>query len=85
MNINGFQVVVDPHLTKQCRVMVRRTFWERLWSLHWFTTHKVSVINVPSQEFLIMDNKLIIHPETLKEVLRKFKEAEIGHNHTQNF
>jgi hypothetical protein len=62
----GLRVLLSVHLTQDQPIIVRRTWWERLWSWPWrpWTSTRVQVLRVPSSEALRIGDLLVIHPET---------------------
>lgn len=75
LTYGGYRVIESPHLT------VKRTWWERLFSLPWrpLATHK------PSNNFVVSDtlNVILAHPvmvaELRKQMGRPAPSGEGGH------
>lgn len=70
-NFNGYQVFLDIRLTVPREIQVKRTWFERLFSFSPLVKTKSKWIDVPSMEIILINNKMIMHPEAFKELKRR--------------
>ena len=63
-SIADVKVMTDKNMVDTKRI--KRSFLERLFSLHWFTRYKV--IFVPLQQVIQTDDALIMHPDVWKKI-----------------
>jgi len=70
----GKQVITSPYLTKMSEPFSAKRSWkERLFTRPWqpFKSTKMITEQIPSDEVLLFDGKIVIHPITLEKL--KFK------------
>jgi len=69
--LNGYDVIEDANMVEHYQVKKKRTFKERLFSLHWFTAFKFIHKTRPKTQVLVFEDKLIMHPT----IARKLSES----------
>ena len=74
----GKQIITSVYLTKTSDPLsVKRTWKERLFSRPWkpWQATKMITIQVPSDEVLVMMDRIIMHPEMFRRLQTKLEEV----------
>lgn len=77
--INGYKVMADYNLMDTKTIEVRRTFFDKLFSLSWFTKFKTVILYTPSEKIIINEKNhiMIMHPSMVSELRKRLnKEPE---------
>lgn len=78
---NGYEVVTDHNMTENGEpFQERRTWKERLFTRPWkpFKGTKTVVLMVPMRKCIRLGNKLVMHPEVLKELKKALYESKVS-------
>jgi len=77
MRYCGKEIITSLHMTKTSDPFsVKRTWRERLFSWPWrpWQTTKMITKQIPSDEVYVFEDRMMMHPETLRQLQAELKE-----------
>ncbi len=69
----GYKIIEDLNMVEYYEQKIKRTFFERLFSLSWFTKYKIITKSKPKSEVIVLKDCLVMHPETALKLSREVK------------